>query len=103
MIVALAGSYAGAQTMGEYGTTMNSTGVAAEQQGGSGELAGAPDTTSPIDRPSALDSGNDPLSEAPSYFGDSGNGSGGMTGSEGATGGAPSQDSSGIPYAPSVP
>jgi hypothetical protein len=105
MMLALAGSYARAQTMGEYGATLNSAGVAAEQPGASGELAGAPPDAeapsgSPIDRPSALDSGNDPLSEAPSYFGDSGNSNsaGGVTVNEGQ----PSQDSSGIPYAPSV-
>lgn len=109
MMLALAGSYAYAQTMGEYGATLNSSGVAAEQPGGSGELAGAPpdadspseappEATSPMDVPSALDSGNDPLSEAPSYFGDAGNSAGGMTMNQGA----PAQDSSGIPYAPSV-
>jgi hypothetical protein len=99
MILALAGSYASAQTMGEYGATMGSTGVATEQQGGSsGELAGAPSVQSPLDRPSALDAGNDPLSESPSYL-DSGNGSGSMLGNEGG----PPEDSNGIQYAPSVP
>jgi hypothetical protein len=98
MMLALADSYAGAQTMGEYGATMGSTGVATEQQGGpSGELGGAPSIQSPLDRPSALDAGNDPLSESPSYL-DSGNGSGSMPGNEGGSG-----DSSSIPYAPSVP
>lgn len=100
MMLALAGSYACAQTMGEYSATINSAGVAAEQPGASGELAGAPpDTESPIDRPSVLDSGNDPLSEAPTYLEDSGNGAGGLTG---GNQGAPSVDSSGIPYAPTV-
>lgn len=111
MMLALAGSYAYAQTMGEYGATLNSSGVAAEQPGGSGELAGAPpddsspseappEAASPMDAPSALDSGNDPLSEAPSYFGDTGNGNsaGGLSVNQGE----PAQDSSGIPYAPSV-
>lgn len=97
LMLALAGSYARAQTTGEYAATVNGAGVAAEQ-GGSGELAGAPDIGSPLDVPSALDSGNDPLSEAPSYFGDSGNGSSGMA--ENLS--QPSQDSSGVPYAPTV-
>ena len=111
MMLALAGSYACAQTMGEYGATLNSSGVAAEPGGGSGELAGAPsdndspseappEAASPMDAPSALDNGNDPLSEAPSYLGDSGSGNsaGGMNVNQGE----PTQDSSGIPYAPSV-
>ncbi|SRR5579875_261838 len=100
MIVAV-GSYAGAQTMGEYGATINGSGVAAEQGGGMGSQLGEPptETGSALDRPSPLDSGNDPLSEEPSYLGDSQN-SGDSTG-ESALGGSGS-DSSGIQYAPTV-
>ncbi len=102
MIVAMAGSYAGAQTMGEYGATINGAGVAAEQEGNTaGELGQAPaETGSALDRPSPLDSGNDPLSEQPSYLGDS------QGGSEDSMGGNnlndQGTDSSGIPLAPSV-
>lgn len=98
MMLALAGSYAGAQTMGEYGATLNSAGIGAEEQGATNELAGeAPNLPSAIDAPSPLDSGNDPLSEAPNYFGDSGSGSGGLGSDSGS-----SQDGPGVSYAPSV-
>jgi hypothetical protein len=99
MMLALAGSYAGAQTMGEYGATVNSAGVATQGMGGpSSDLAGAPNIPSPLDRPSPLDSGNDPFAEAPNYFENSGGGSGGLMGGLGE----PTQDSAGIQYAPTV-
>jgi hypothetical protein len=101
-IVAAAGSYARAQTMGEYGATLNNSGIAAEN----GSLdqpseLGQPSsgTGSALDRPSPFESGNDPLSEAPSYLGNSGNDSQG-TAEDSLN--QPSVDSSGIPYAPSV-
>jgi len=101
-IVAAAGSYARAQTMGEYGATLNNSGIAAEN----GSLdqpseLGQPssETGSALDRPSPFESGNDPLSEAPSYLGNSGNDSQGSA-EDGLN--QPAVDSSGIPYAPSV-
>jgi hypothetical protein len=98
MMLALAGSYAGAQTMGEYGATLNSAGIGAEEQGATNELAGeAPNLPSAIDAPSPLDSGNDPLSEAPSYLEDSGSGSGGLGSDSGSL-----QDGSSISDAPTV-
>ena len=96
MALVLSGSYVCAQTMGEYGATVNSAGTATVP--GGSEISNGTDSALSA-QASELDSEHDPLADAPNYFTEDSDNNAGDLG----TNYGPSVNTDPTPYAPTVP